>query len=315
MIRPVGLACAAALLLTACTASATTTTTLPPTTTGTTSGLTTTTTTTTTATTTSRVTTTTTTTTTPPVTWALALGDFGGGSSAEYAVADAMHRQAEDHQVTALVTTGDNFYTNDVEKIWTIPFGWVDDLGITVAAAWGNHDLTSSKRARLVQETLQPPGRWYATTVGPATLLVLDGNQSRSAAQRDWLETELAAAGNGPLVVVVHQPPFSCSLHGSNRHLIDSWVPLFERYGVDLVLSGHDHVYERFEVHGITYIVTGGGGRGIYRMKSCPRGTPAPVAKARVHHFLVLGITPTEITVTALTPDGKVVDRVTVPAS
>ena len=62
----------------------------------------------------------------------------------------------------------------------------------------------------------------------------------------------------------MHHPPFSISLHGGQRDLRERWTPLFERYGVTAVFSGHDHCYERAERNGVHYFVSGGGGAPLY---------------------------------------------------
>jgi len=240
----------------------------------------------------------------------LVLGDFGGGGEDERRVASAMEQVAAVEDVAAVVTTGDNFYHGDVDAMWNEPFGWVARQEIPVWAAWGNHDLANPARSRLVTEVLAPPGRWYATPLGPATLIVLDANQPRDPAQRAWLLEQLSAPDTGPRLVVFHQPAFSCGSHGSTRAVDEAWVPLFARYGVDLVLNGHDHDYQRFLVDGVTYVVTGSGGRGLYRVGACPAGTPPPVASDDRHHgFVELRIGPASIVVEALTTAGTVVDR------
>ena len=68
----------------------------------------------------------------------------------------------------------------------------------------------------------------------------------------------------------MHHPPFSISLHGGSRDLRERWAPLFEKYQVTAVFSGHDHVYERAEHEGIRYFVSGGGGAPLYPRRPHP---------------------------------------------
>lgn len=106
-------------------------------------------------------------------------------------------------------------------------------------------------------------------------------------AQNRWLDTVLRGYRSDPtidfIVVTMHHAPFStASSHGSEGGVRDNWVPLFDRYAVDLVLSGHNHRYERTHPmrggaavaaaptaasvdsrQGTTYIVVGGGGATI----------------------------------------------------
>jgi hypothetical protein len=69
--------------------------------------------------------------------------------------------------------------------------------------------------------------------------------------QTHWLESTLMAASKDPsvdwIIVQMHQDALSSSKHGngSDKGIREAWLPLFDRYGVDLVLCGHDHDYER----------------------------------------------------------------------
>ncbi|KUJ41314.1 hypothetical protein ACZ90_68295 [Streptomyces albus subsp. albus] len=107
-------------------------------------------------------------------------------------------------------------------------------------------------------------GMWYAFTVGAVRFISLanddvaiqDGADLRvrgysGGAQRRWLERELKAARADRdidwIVVCMHQPMISSTKGGSGSDLgvRSSWGPLFDAYGVDLVVSGHEHHYER----------------------------------------------------------------------
>lgn len=239
----------------------------------------------------------------------LVIGDFGDGSPEEYRVATAMEAIAADETVTALVTTGDNLYTDDYEAAWTVPFGWVDRAEIPVYAAWGNHDIQSSGRRSAVIAALNPPARWYSLAIGGATLIVLDANDPSDRRQLEWLTALLGDLGEGPAVVAFHQPAFSCGRHGSTAAVQERWVPLFRRSGVDLVVNGHDHDYQRFEVDGVTYVVSGGGGRSLYPTDSCPNGTPNPLAVDDANfHFVVLDVDSDSIRGSAVSDQGEVLD-------
>ncbi|HTY93696.1 MAG TPA: metallophosphoesterase family protein [Steroidobacteraceae bacterium] len=98
-------------------------------------------------------------------------------------------------------------------------------------------------------EPLRPAPGTGNPPIDPGTSLYIRG-YSRGAQTR-WLEATLAAASQDPgvdwIVVQMHQDALSSSLHGngSDKGLRETWLPLFDRYGVDLVLCGHDHDYER----------------------------------------------------------------------
>jgi 3',5'-cyclic AMP phosphodiesterase CpdA len=78
-----------------------------------------------------------------------------------------------------------------------------------------------------------------------------------------WLEKELAASNDDWKIVFFHQPLYSSGqTHGPDFQLREVLEPLFLKHNVSLVLSGHDHVYERVKPQkGIAYFVVGSGGR------------------------------------------------------
>jgi acid phosphatase len=236
------------------------------------------------------------------------MGDFGSGSDAEYEIAAAIQAMAEDEPIAALITTGDNFYNDDVELIWSVPYGWLEEEGVPVQAAWGNHDLETPTRERLVEKHLSPPGRWYQADLGEGTLLILDSNDVGDVEQTEWLSRALANA-DSPIVVAFHHPVFSCGSHGNSPSIIQSWAPLLLRHDVALVLNGHEHAYQRFERDGVTYVVTGGGGQPIQPAQSCSESTPSQMAADHENnHFLVLQASEDEIVGTAMTANGNVID-------
>ena len=92
--------------------------------------------------------------------------------------------------------------------------------------------------------------------------------------QIKWLEEELKSAREEWKIVYFHHPLYSSGgTHGSDLKLRETLEPLFVKYGVSVVFSGHDHIYERMRPqNGIQYFVTGSGGKlrpGDYR-----RGQP-----------------------------------------
>jgi hypothetical protein len=89
-------------------------------------------------------------------------------------------------------------------------------------------------------------------------------------------------------------------------------VPLFERRGVDLVLSGHDHNYQRFAQHrGVHYVVHGGGGQRLYSLERCPRSYPRRVVGREIHGWLYVRARAGSLTVKAVGPGGRFRDAVT----
>lgn len=99
------------------------------------------------------------------------------------------------------------------------------------------------------------PGRWYSWRSGPALVVVLDSTRPDDPEQLDWLERTLASTDATWRIVALHHPPYSSGWHGSATDVREAFQPIFERYGVQLVLAGHDHDYQRsVPINGITYV-------------------------------------------------------------
>ncbi|MEZ4369126.1 MAG: metallophosphoesterase [Kofleriaceae bacterium] len=148
-------------------------------------------------------------------------------------------------------------------------------------------------------------GSWCSTPTRTA---------SPSTDQTAWLERELVAARQDPAIdhifVVMHHPPYSVSLHGGQRDLRERWTPLFERYGVAAVFSGHDHVYSRAVVGGVQYVVSGGGGAPLYPRS--PRASAidkeAVQTFERVNHYVRVRVHGPQIELAAIRIDGTVIE-------
>src|SRR4029450_11391066 len=83
-------------------------------------------------------------------------------------------------------------------------------------------------------------------------------------AQASWLDDRLSESGPVFRAVVFHHPAWSCTPRAASRQGGQTWVPVIEDHRVTLVLNGHDHNYQRFvSGGGVTYVVTGGGGRAV----------------------------------------------------
>jgi 3',5'-cyclic AMP phosphodiesterase CpdA len=245
------------------------------------------------------------------------IGDFGSGTAAEYQVAAAIRDWAGEHPLDAVVTTGDNVYEDGdpgrFDETWLRPYGWVGRRGLEVIAALGNHDVRTAEGVP-VMHLLGMPASWYAVELGPVDLVVLDGNRPDDESQRRFLGGVLGASRTSWQVVVVHQPPYSCGdEHGSSEE-VQGLVPALRSGGADLVLSGHDHTYQRFPpIEGITFVVSGGGGAQLHGLAPCPPGTPRPAAAfADSHHFLYGVATEERLRISAVrVPGSSVADGVT----
>jgi hypothetical protein len=114
------------------------------------------------------------------------------------------------------------------------------------------------------------------------------------------------------IFAVAHHGPWSSAMHGDNPLAIRDYVPLLERAHVTMVLSGHDHDYERGRVGGLDYLVSGGGGAelraprcGAPGRRRCP---PRVQAFVNEHHYVTLEVLHDRVTVCPKRPDGTPLD-------
>jgi 3',5'-cyclic AMP phosphodiesterase CpdA len=103
---------------------------------------------------------------------------------------------------------------------------------------------------------------YYRFTEGNAAFYALNSNYMDKK-QLQWLEGELAKDTSDWKIAFFHHPPYSSGgKHGSDKQLREVVEPIFVKYGVNVVLTGHDHFYERIKPQkGIYYFVSGAGGK------------------------------------------------------
>jgi predicted phosphodiesterase len=208
----------------------------------------------------------------PPPGSVAVIGDFGAGSEGERAVADLVARA----RPRAVVSVGDNVYDDrGYQALVGDYYGpWVASANLLPAA--GNHDHEEGIAAFDSYFSYLDGRHVYSAGRAGMRFFVLDSTTALDSAtsmtrQRAWLERSLRASKARWKVVVLHHPPYSSGdRHGSAPEF--QWP--FAEWGADLVLSGHDHVYERIVADGMTYVVDGTGGKDLY-------GFDDPVAGSR----------------------------------
>lgn len=177
----------------------------------------------------------------------------------------------------------------------------------------GNHDdATDDGQAYLDAFVLPENGpqqereRVYSFDWGDVHVAALD-TERINASQAAWLDADLAATQRPWKIVMGHRPPFSSGEHGPNVAFQEAFGPTLERHHVDLVLSGHEHDYQRFLPHnGVTYIVSGGGGRDTRPVDDSDDAMSAYAED--VLHFLVIEIEGSRLLVHAIDGLGREFD-------
>lgn len=237
-------------------------------------------------------------------------GDVGTGGAEEIATADAMDRREGNEEYAALLMLGDNVYEDgDPSKLGErvfAPFSGVLDGGTQLLAVLGNHDVDSGF-GDAQAAGLGMPAAWYATRFDDVLVMALDSNRPNDENQLDFLTRTLASATETWKIVIFHHPPYSGGWHGSDMAVRGTFVPLFEQYGVQLVLSGHDHDYQRSEeINGVTYVVSGGAA--LLRDTAL---ADFSVVATSTHNFVDLAVFTDRLELRAIDHAGTEIDTVT----
>ena len=250
----------------------------------------------------------------PPALRVAVVGDVGDSGKRLQGTADAIERLSGEMGYQVLLLLGDNAYPRgDPGQLpGTVfePFAGVLDGGARLLAIVGNHDVMDGHGP---QQMAAPgmPGLWWSTRMGDVLFVGLDSNEPENPTQKAWLEHTLATTDARWKIVALHHPPYSAGYQGSNLAARQAFGPLFVRYGVQLVLSGHEHDYQRSTViGGVTYVVSGAasGSR-----RTGERSFTA--ASFSWHHFVELDIYPDRIVGRAVNQSHRVADTWTLAAA
>jgi predicted MPP superfamily phosphohydrolase len=192
------------------------------------------------------------------------LGDFGTGERTQRDLAQQMVTLHDRFKYDLVVLVGDNHYGSERPQDFKVkfedPYRPLLDAGVKFQAALGNHDAREQRYYKL----FNMDGKLYYTFSPKADVrfFVLESTYPVPE-QIQWVEEELQASSSDWKIAVFHHPLYSSGeRHGSDLRLREVLEPLFLKYNVSVVLTGHDHFYERVKPQkGITYFVVGSGGQ------------------------------------------------------
>lgn len=191
------------------------------------------------------------------------MGDTGSGTDKQRDVANMMAQYRAIYPFEFVLMMGDNLYggeePKDFEKKFAEPYKALLDEKVKFYASLGNHDLPiQTNYANFNMDGKE----YYRFKKGNVAFYALNSNYMDKK-QVEWLESELSKDTSEWKVCFFHHPPYSSAkAHGSDSQLRDVVEPIFVKYGVNVVLTGHDHVYERIKPQkGIYYFVSGAGGK------------------------------------------------------
>jgi predicted MPP superfamily phosphohydrolase len=191
-----------------------------------------------------------------------AIGDMGTGDIPQYEVASRMNAIRDQFPFDFVIMLGDNIYggntSADFQKKFELPYKLLLDAGVKFYASLGNHDAATQKTYKPFNMGGQ---QYYTYKKGNVQFFALDSNYM-DPAQVAWLTRELRGSSSEWKICYFHHPLYSSGkFHGPSVELRQILEPLFVKYGVQVVFSGHNHVYERTKPqNGITYFTEGAAG-------------------------------------------------------
>jgi 3',5'-cyclic AMP phosphodiesterase CpdA len=189
------------------------------------------------------------------------IGDTGTGDKHQLAVAQQLTATRGQFPFDFVIMMGDNLYggnrPKDYDKKFAVPYKPLLDAGVKFYASLGNHDDPSE---RFYKPFNMNGERYYSFKPGNSSVrfFALDSNYVDDR-QLKWLEDQLTTSGSDWKICFFHHPPYSSGeAHGSDTTLRAQLEPLFVKYGVNVVFTGHEHFYERIKPQkGIAYFIAG----------------------------------------------------------
>jgi len=215
------------------------------------------------------------------------IGDSGSGDLPQRTIAQAMLTYFNTaSRFPFVLMLGDNLYDDDYSAEFLVPYKPLLERGVTFHAALGNHD-------RDLQIHFKPFNMqdrdYYSFDRGNARFAALNSNHPLDPEQTKWLDTVFADAGTKWRICFFHHPLYSSGQHANESRSVirPALEPGLVRNQVNVVFSGHEHLYERISPQqGVRYFVSGGGGRNLYDF----RRSVFDEAGTSEHHFMVVEI-------------------------
>jgi predicted phosphodiesterase len=241
------------------------------------------------------------------------IGDSGTGGSRQYELARVLSAAHGQFPFDFAIMLGDNIYGSDGPKDYVrkfeTPYKPLLDAGVKFYAALGNHDARTQVNYKLFN---MDGKRYYTHTHDYVQFFVLDSTYV-DPAQMDWLERELAVSTARWKMAYFHHPIYSSGArHGSEIDLRELVEPLFVKYGVDVVFSGHEHFYERINPQrGIYYFTSGAAGK--LRRGNIRRGPLTAAGYDQDLSFVLAEITEEQLHFQVMSRTGTTVDSGSLP--
>ena len=236
------------------------------------------------------------------------IGDMGTGTKLQYQTAAKMNEVRAKFPFEFVIMLGDNIYgghtPRDFEKKFERPYAPLLAAGVKFYASLGNHDKEYDRFYKPFNMNGQ---QYYTYKKNNVRFFVLDTTYM-SPKQLAWLEKELQNASSDWIICYFHHALYSsASFHGSAVELRSILEPLFVKYKVNAVFSGHDHVYERTKLQkGIQYFTEGASG--ALRVGDLRKSAITAFGYDQDCSFMLVEITGDELHFQTITRTGRTID-------
>jgi predicted phosphodiesterase len=238
------------------------------------------------------------------------IGDSGTGDKNQNAVANELASWRTRYPFEFVIMAGDNLYggekPKDFARKFEVPYKPLLDTGVKFYASLGNHDDAA------LQRNYKPfnmnGDRFYSfKPKNGVRFFALDSNYV-DREQLEWLDKELAASTSDWKIMFFHHPLYSSGeTHGSAELQRGLLEPLFLKHGVNVVISGHEHFYERIKPQkGVAYFTIGSSAK--LRKGDLARSELTAYGNDRDYTFMLMEIVGDELYFQTITAGGKTID-------
>jgi predicted MPP superfamily phosphohydrolase len=241
------------------------------------------------------------------------IGDTGTGDKHQLAVAKQLTATRAKFPFEFVIMVGDNIYggnaAKDYDRKFAVPYKPLLDANVKFYAALGNHDDPSE---RFYKPFNMNGERYYTFKPNDGVRFFALDSTYMDEKQLKWLDEQLAMSGSEWKIAFFHHPPYSSGeTHGSDETLRTQLEPRFVKAGVNVVLTGHEHFYERIKPQkGIAYFITGSSAK----LREGNINTTELTAKGfdSGYTFMIVEIVGDDMYYQVLTDEAKTVDSGTV---
>ncbi len=200
-----------------------------------------------------------------------ALGDCGTADVNQFNVRDAFYRMNGTNELDAILLLGDNAYNAGLDAeyqralfdtyptmlrktpLWSTIGNHETDQSSSPSSSIAYYQIFSLPRDGEVGGMASGTEDYYSFDYGNIHFVCLDSmtsSRSTTSAMATWLQADLSATTQEWLIAFWHHPPYTKGSHNSDTEtaliqMRQNFLPILESYGVDLVLCGHSHAYER----------------------------------------------------------------------